>query len=235
MPFDSECFTYSHFDDTKPHNSGLEFGGFISMPKSGTQRDLAKDVLRERGIVRLSEFKASGITAATISRMLDDGEVVRLARGLYQLPDAPLDANHSLAEAAKRVPKGVVCLVSALAFHGLTDQLPRAVWVAIGTNDWSPKPGGTQIRIVRFTDGLLSEDIETHVIEEVPVKVFGVAKTVADCFRHRSKIGQSVALEGLQETLRQRKATPAEIARQADRCGVSTVIRPYLEALTANG
>ena len=91
------------------------------------------------------------------------------------------------------------------------------------------------IRAVRFTESLLAESVETHMIESVPVKVFGVAKTVADCFRHRSKIGLSVAIGGLQEALRQRKATPAEIAHQAEHGGVSTVIRPYLEALTANG
>ena len=111
------------------------------MSPSGTQRDLARELLRKRGMVRLFEFKDAGITAATISRIHEDGDVVRLARGLYQLPDAEIDANHSLAEAAKRVPKGVICLVSALAFHGLTDQLPRAVWMAIGAKDWAPKEG----------------------------------------------------------------------------------------------
>ncbi|MXO03147.1 transcriptional regulator, partial [Shinella zoogloeoides] len=149
--------------------------------------------------------------------------------------DAELDANHSLAEIAKRVPKAVVCLVSALAFHGLTDQLPRHVWLAIGRKDWAPKPDGTPIRIVRFTESLLNESVETHVIEGVPVKVFEIAKTIADCFRYRSKIGLSVAIEGLQEALRQRKTTPSEIANQAERGGVGTVIRPYIEALTANG
>jgi predicted transcriptional regulator of viral defense system len=107
--------------------------------------------------------------------------------------------------------------------------------MAIGKSDWSPKADGLPIRVVRFTDSLLVESVEIHEIEGVSVKVFGVAKTVADCFRHRSKIGLTVAIEGLQEALRQRKATPAEIVRQADRGGVSTVIRPYLEALTANG
>lgn len=204
------------------------------MPIGKTQRDHARKMLQDRGIVRLSEFKTAGITAATIGRMRDDGEVIRLARGLYQLPDAPLDANHSLAEAAKRVPKGVVCLTSALAFHELTDQLPRSVWLAIGKNDWSPQDEPA-LRIVRFTDSLLAEDVETTSIEGVPVKVFGVAKTIADCFRHRRSVGQSVALEGLQEALRQRKATPAEIARSAASGGVSTIVRPYLEALTANG
>lgn len=205
------------------------------MRHTGSQRQAAQALLKERGIVRLAELRAAGITAATMSRMERDGEVLRLARGLYQLPDAPLDASHGLAEAAKRVPKGVICLVSALAFHGLTDQLPRKVWLAIGQKDWAPKTDDSSMRIVRFTESLLAEGVETHMIEGVPVKVFSVAKTIADCFRHRSKVGQSVAIEGLQEALRQRKATPGEIARQAEHGGVATVIRPYLEALTANG
>ena len=205
------------------------------MSVSTSQRQIAHALLRARGIARLVELRDAGVTAATMSRMERDGEVLRLARGLYQLSDAPLDANHSLAEAAKRVPKGVVCLVSALAFHGLTDQLPKQVWLAIGRKDWAPKPDGTPIRIVRFTESLLNDSVETHGVEGVPVRVFGVAKTIADCFRYRNKIGLSVAIEGLQEALRQRKATPGEIARQAERGGVSTVIRPYLEALTANG
>lgn len=205
------------------------------MPETTSQRQIAHTLLTARGIARLAELRDAGVTAATMSRMERDGEVLRLARGLYQLADAPLDANHTLAEAAKRVPKGVVCLVSALAFHGLTDQLPKQVWLAIGRKDWSPKPDGTPIRIVRFTESLLNESVETHIVEGVSVKVFGIIKTIADCFRYRNKIGLSVAIEGLQEALRQRKATPAEIARQAENGGVATVIRPYLEALTANG
>lgn len=205
------------------------------MAEPTSQRQIAHALLTARGIARLGELRDAGVTAATMSRMERDGEVLRLARGLYQLSDVPLDAHHSLAEAAKRVPKGVVCLVSALTFHGLTDRFPRQVWLAIGQKDWSPKPEGTPIRLVRFTDRLLTEDVETHPVEGVPVKIFGVAKTIADCFRYRNKIGLSVAIEGLQEALRQRKATPGDIARKAERGGVATVIRPYLEALTANG
>ncbi len=205
------------------------------MPESASQRRIAHTVLKARGIARLTDLRAEGVTAATMSRMERDGEVLRLARGLYQLPDSPLDAHHSLAEAAKRVPKGVICLVSALAFHQLTDQLPRQVWIAIGQKDWAPKADGTPVRLVRFTDRLLTEGVESHTVEGVPIKVFGVAKTIADCFRYRNKIGLSVAIEGLQEALRQRKTTPGEIARQAERGAVATVIRPYLEALTANG
>ena len=204
----------------------------MNQPRS--QRQIAHALLEEHGIMRLAELRSAGVTAATVSRMARAGEVIRLARGLYQLPDAPFDTSHSLAEAAKRLPKGVVCLVSALAFHGLTDQLPKKVWMAIGKKDWAPKPDGMPIRVIRFTESLLAQSVETHVIKGVPVKVFGVAKTIADCFRHRNKVGLSVAIEGLQEALRQRKASPAEIARHAERGGISTVIRPYLEALTAN-
>ena len=205
------------------------------MSKPATQRGLAHDLLEERGIVRLREFKEAGITAATVSRMCKDGDVARLARGLYQRPDAPIGAHHSLAEAAKRQPKGVICLVSALAFHGLTDQLPRAVWMAVGVRDWAPRAGAPPIRIVRFTEAFLADGVVDERIEGVTVSIFGVAKTIADCFRHRRTVGQSVALEGLREALRQRKATPAEIVRHAERGRVSTVVRPYLEALTANG
>jgi predicted transcriptional regulator of viral defense system len=205
------------------------------MTATATQRHFAREFLAERGIVRLAELRKEGVTAATISRMERAGEVLRLARGLYQLPDAPLDAHHSLAEAAKRVPKGVICLVSALAFHGLTDQMPKRVWIAIGQKDWAPTSEGLRIQIVRFSNKHLTTSIETKIIEGVPVKVFGVAKTVADCFRYRNKIGLSIAIEGLQEALRQRKATPADIAQLAATGGVSTIVRPYLEALTANG
>ena len=161
-----------------------------------TQRNQAIALLQAQGMVRLCEFKDAGITAATISRMVHSGEVIRLVRGLYQLPDAPVEANHSLAEAAKRVPKGVVCLVSALAYHDLTDQIPRSVWLAIGTKDWIPKGSGPTLRFVRFTDELLTDSVQTVLIENVPVKVFGVAKTIADCFRHRRSVGLQVALMG---------------------------------------
>jgi len=135
------------------------------MGKPRSQRELAQALLRERGIVPLVELREAGVTAATMSRMERAVEVIRQSRGVYQLPDADLDPNHSMAEAAKRVPKGVVCLVSALTFHGLTDQLPPKVWMAIGPKDWAPQRDGTPIRIVRFTDSLLREDFETHAID----------------------------------------------------------------------
>ncbi|MEQ1784646.1 MAG: type IV toxin-antitoxin system AbiEi family antitoxin domain-containing protein, partial [Hyphomonadaceae bacterium] len=161
------------------------------MPRVSQQRPIARKLLAQRGMVRLADLRAAGVTAATITRMAIDGEVVRLARGLYQLADAELDAQHSLAEAASRVPKGIICLTSALAFHGLTDQLPRKVWIAIGVRDWAPEPSSPPLRIVRMTNALLGDGVETHTIENVRVKVFSIAKTIADCFRHRRSVGLS--------------------------------------------
>lgn len=191
--------------------------------------------LRAHGMARLSEIRAQGVTAATVSRMERAGAVVRLARGLYQLPDAVLDVHHTLAEAAKRVPKGVVCLVSALAFHGLTDQVPRRVWIGIARKAWAPQGEQPPLRVVRYADDRLAVDIETHLIEGVEVRVFGVARTLADVFDARRSVGRDVAALALREALRLRLATPAQIAEQARSAGVWPAMRPYLETLTLDG
>jgi len=161
------------------------------MPRISQQRPIARKLLAERGMARLADLRAAGVTVATMTRVTNDGEVMRLARGLYQLADAERDAQHSLAEAAARVPKGIIGLTSALAFHGLTDQLPRKGWIAIGISDWTPEPSSTPLRIVRMTNALLSDGVETHTIESVRVKVFGIARTIADCFRHRRSVSTS--------------------------------------------
>lgn len=198
-----------------------------------SQRERALTLLHSRGMMRLREFGEAGITAATVSRLERDGVIVRLTRGLYQLADADLDQQHSLAEVAKLIPKGVVCLTSALAFHGLTDQLPSRVWVALDKKDWRPRIAHPPVRIVRFPPELLAEGIEHHVIEGVPVPIFGVAKTIADLFRYRRTVGEAVVIEALREALRQRKSTPAEIARYAVRGHVWKILQPYLTTLTS--
>lgn len=202
--------------------------------QSVSQRDLVMAHLRAHGMARLSELTASGATAATVSRLERDGLIVRLARGLYQLSDAQLDVNHSLAEAAKLVPKGVVCLTSALAFHGLTDQLPAKIWMAIGPKDWRPKFAYPPVRFARFDDVRLREDVERHLVDGVAVPIFGIARTVADLFRYRQTVGVNVALEGLRESLRQKKVRPSEIASQATKAKVWKVMEPYLAALTSH-
>ncbi|MFA6231207.1 MAG: type IV toxin-antitoxin system AbiEi family antitoxin domain-containing protein [Rhodanobacter sp.] len=206
----------------------------MSAPQT-TQREQVLSLLQSRGMMRLREFGDAGITSATVSRLERDGAIVRLARGLYQLPDAPLDQQHSLAEATKLIPKGVICLTSALAFHGLTEQLPARVWVALGKKDWRPRVAYPPVRIVRFPPKLLAAGIEHHVIEGIPVPIFGVAKTMADLFRYRRTVGEATIIEALREALRQRKATPAEIARFAEQTGVWKVMQPYLTTLTSHG
>ena len=206
------------------------------MPASNpsTQRSQALALLKRRGMTRLAEFGQAGITATTVSRMERSGEVVRLARGLYQLPDAALDPQQSLAEAARLVPKGVICLASALAFHGLTDQMPPKVWIAIGRKDWRPRVSYPPLRVTRFSDELLRRGVEYKKIAGTPVPVFGVAKTVADLFRYRRTVGDAIAIEALRQALRRRKATPAEIAREAEAAGIWSTMEPYVMALTSD-
>jgi predicted transcriptional regulator of viral defense system len=185
-------------------------------------------------MARLAEILRAGITAATVSRLEREGVVTRLGRGLYQLSDSPVEASHSLAEAAKRAPKGVICLLSALAFHGITDQMPRRVWIAIGSKDWKPQVDAPPLRVVRFAPKFLHDGVERHEIESVSVPVFNVAKTIADTFRHRRSIGIDVSIQALREALRQRKASPSEISDYAVRSGVWNALRPYLEAIIAD-
>lgn len=201
---------------------------------TSTQRTQALALLKRRGMTRLAEFNAAGITATTVSRMERAGEVVRLARGLYQLPDAELDTQQSLAEAARLVPKGVICLASALAFHGLTDQMPPKVWIAIGRKDWRPRVTYPPIHIARFSDELLRRSVERKKIAGTSVPVFGVAKTVADLFRYRRTVGDALAIEGLRQALRQRKATPGEITREAKAADAWGTMEPYVMALTSD-
>lgn len=204
------------------------------MQQPQTQRQLAQALLRERGMMRLAELRQAGITAATMSRMRQAGEVFHVAHGVYQLIDADIEAFHSYAEAATRKPKGVICLVSALVFHEITLERPAKVWMAIGRKDWAPTGDGVKIQPVRFADHLLEDGYETHTIEGVPVKVFSITSTLADCFRHLRHVELSVAIEGLQETLRQHKAKPGDIAAQAIKRGSYHIMHPYLEALVAN-
>lgn len=204
----------------------------MPVPNANPQRDALLKLLRRRGMVRLAEFKQRGITAATASRLVREGRIVRLSRGLYQLPDAPMHAHHTLAEASKRVPKGVICLLSALAFHDLTDQLPPKVWLALGRKDWTPRVEYPPLRIARYSDEALRTGIETHRIEGVAVRITSVTRTLADAFRYRREIGIAVCIEALRAALKHRKAKPAEIAQQAVDSGVWKTMQPYLEALT---
>ena len=212
------------------------------MTEGQTQQERVLSLLRRDGMARLSELAKEGITATTVARMREKGLILQLSRGLYQLPDAGGDTNHTLAEAAKLVPNGVVCLVSALAFHQLTDTIPRSVWMAIGPKDRRPAVTHPPLQIVRFRETMLRPGIEEHRIEGVTVRIYNIAKTVVDLFRYRQSAGKrykkspglNLALEGLREALRQRKTTPAQIAEFASDAGIWKTVEPYLQAMTAN-
>ncbi|PQA88747.1 transcriptional regulator [Marinicaulis flavus] len=201
-----------------------------------SQRSRLVEFLRRRSLARAAEIREAGVDATTIARALADGVIVRLSRGLYQLPGSADDANQALAEAAKRTPKGVICMTSALAFHGLTDQMPRKVWIAIGPKDWKPSETGyPPLRVVRFTEPYLSMGIERHKIAGVDTRVYSATKTIADIFRNPKLVDRSIAVEAMRSALKDRIATPAEIAEAAREGRIWNKVRPYLEALTSDG
>ncbi len=183
----------------------------------------------------MRDLRHAGIAHETVSRLVRDGLVSRVARGLYQSADAIPDRWSSFAEASALVPKGVICLASALQFHELTLQMPSAVWIAISRAGWKPKFEYPPIRIVRFGRHALEQGVKPHLIEGIEVPVFEPAKTIVDCFRYRNKIGLDIALEGLREGLRSKRVTPDQISESARATRVWTVVRPYMEAVVADG
>jgi predicted transcriptional regulator of viral defense system len=204
------------------------------MAMETSQRERLLAFLASHPIARAYEFRAAGITPSTISRAVESGELMRISRGLYQHVLGDTDSSQALAEAAKLVPRGVIALVSALAFHGLTDQIPREVWMAIGTKDWVPVPSYPPIRVNLFRDSYMNNGIEHHQISGIAVPIFSVTKTLADVFRSRI-VDRSVAIEALRAALQQRKASPAAITETAMANGAWRKMKPYLEALTSNG
>ena len=184
-----------------------------------------------QSLIRPRDVEALGIARAYLTRLEQRGVLERRARGVYALPDRPISEHHSLALAAKLVPRGVVCLLSALRFHGLTAQDPHEIWLAIDFKARKPSVESPALRVVRFSGRSLSEGVQMHRIEGVPVRVYSPAKTVADCFKYRNKIGIDVAIEALRDALRKRKATIDDIHRFAKVCRVANVIRPYLESV----
>lgn len=191
----------------------------------------AVGVARERGIARARDFDAAGIPRSYLKRLCDEGVLMRHGRGLYQLADAEISAAHSLAEMARVVPRGTVCLLSALLFHELTTQLPHAVWLMLDSKDWAPRNPPVMTTIVRASGESLTAGIQRHSIEGVHVPVTAIAKTVADCFKYRNRVGLDVAMEALRDCLRYRRATVDDIMRFARICRVGNIMRPYVEAM----
>ncbi|MGE8611179.1 MAG: type IV toxin-antitoxin system AbiEi family antitoxin domain-containing protein [Achromobacter veterisilvae] len=186
---------------------------------------------RKAGLIRARDLAPLGIARVALTRAVRQGQLQRLGRGLYGLPSRPTSEHATLAEVARRVPKGVICLLSALRFHNLTTQAPHEVWLAIGNKAAAPRLDYPPLRILRFSVVTLTAGVEEHMVDGVPIRVTGVAKTVADCFKYRNKIGLDVALEALRASWREKRMTSDELWRYAKLCRVANVMRPYLESL----
>jgi predicted transcriptional regulator of viral defense system len=198
-----------------------------------TERHKALKLARRRQGVSTRDLAVAGIHRQVLSRLVAAGELERIARGHYRLPEHSLTEHHGLAITGAAVPQGVVCLLSALQFHGLGTQLPSEVWLAIDRRARRPALKYPPLRIVRYTGAALTEGAETHSIEGQKVRVYSVAKTLADCFKYRNKIGLDVTLEALREAWRARRFTMDELERYAAICRVQRVMRPYLEVVVA--
>jgi predicted transcriptional regulator of viral defense system len=190
------------------------------------------ELIRQAGILRPRDLDTYGIPRTYLQRLFEKGLVERVGRGLYMLPGADISEHHSLVEACKRVPRGVICLLTALRFHGLGTQNPFEVWIAIGQKSWRPQAGYPPLRILYLSGDVFNTGIEEHKVEGVPVRIYSPAKTVADCFKFRNKIGLDVAVEALKEYRRVYSKDLDNLWRMARVCRVDRIIRPYLEAST---
>lgn len=183
------------------------------------------------GLVRPRDLDRAGIPRTYLRRLVDEGLLAKLGRGLYTLPDYAPSELATIAEAAKRVPNGIICLLSALRVHGLTTQNPFEVWIMIDRDAWSPKPDYPPLRVIRASGESLTYGVIEKRIDGVKTRVTDPARTVADCFKHRSKIGIDIAVEALRDCRERRAASLDEIARYAKTNRVAEVMRPYMEAL----
>jgi predicted transcriptional regulator of viral defense system len=200
-------------------------------PKPGKERLLR--VMQRRSILGAADAAQRGIHSQELTRAVSAGLIERTARGQYRLAGRAVTENHTVAAAAQAVPRGVICLLTALAFHGIGTQLPFEVWLAVERGTRTPSLRYPPLRVVRFSGAAFAEGIEIHRLEGQHVRIYSIAKTVADLFKYRMKIGLDVALEALREVWRERRVTIDEIDHFARICRVERVMRPYMEALVA--
>ena len=198
---------------------------------SDNRMEQARELVRQQGILRPRDLVVRGLPGAYLGRLVRERLVERVGRGLYRSRSVEITEQHTLAEVCRRVPQGVVCLLSALRFHNLTTQSPTEIWLALGNKARVPKTDLLPLRIVRFSAIALATGIDEALIEGVPVRVYDPAKTVVDCFKFRNKIGLDVALEALRAGWQERRFTMDQLWRYAAVCRMTNVMRPYLESL----
>lgn len=200
------------------------------MRNEPTTTEKVLKLAKQMGVLQVRDLTSRGIHPEYLRRLYQKGLLTRTGRGLYIAADAEISVHHGLAQASKRAPHGVICLLSALQFHELGTQGPFQVWIALDRKAARPHMDYPRLHIVRFSGKALTEGIEEHVIEGVQVRIYNAAKTVADCFKYRNKIGLDVALEALRDYRQQKKCSNDDLWRYAKICRVANVMRPYLEA-----
>ena len=211
--------------------------GRMSLASSATKTTHEKQLMRlvrKHKLLRARDLAEQGLPTIGLTRLVQAGKLDRVARGLYALPGAAMSEHRSLAEVALRVPRGVVCLLSALQFHEIGTQAPFEVWLAIPNRVTAPRIEHPAIRVVRMSDDALTEGLQRKRIDGVEVSIFNPARSVVDCFKFRNKIGLDVALEALREGWRERRFTMDELWHHATLQRVANVMRPYIEAITAD-
>lgn len=203
---------------------------YLVMSQPKTEQVL--EIVKLSGIVRTRDLRERGFHQEYLRRLENQGLIVRAGRGIYALSHADLTEHQSLVETCVRVRNGIVCLLSALRFHEMTTQAPFEVWLAIDNKARPPKEDRLSLRIVYMSGQALTAGVEEHLIVGLPVRVYNIPKTVADCFKYRNKIGLDVAKEALRESWYSRRCTMDELWHYAKICRVANVMRPYLESLT---
>ncbi len=198
-----------------------------------TDRQRVVDLVQQRGIVTSGAVSRAGIHTQALTRLVAAGMLERVGPGRYRLASADVTEHHGLALAAAAARQGVICMLSALTFHGIGTQLPAEVWLAIERGRRPPRVPNLRLRIVRFSGPSFHEGIEEHEIERLPVRVYSVAKTLADLFKARHRVGLDVAVEALREGWRDRRFSIPELERAARACRVERVMRPYVESVVA--
>ncbi len=200
--------------------------------KKRTQEEKIIDLLKSLGIVRTVTFTKLGINSKTLSRLTQKGIIERVERGLYSLMDSEISGHETLRQISRKIPSGIICLISAFSYHGITTQNSRKVWIAIERDSWVPTVKNLPVRIFKYSKQTFCEGIEKKKVNGVEVRVYSVARSVADGFKYRNKIGIDIAIEALRDSLNQKKCTRDEVWYYAKICRVQNVIRPYLEATT---
>ena len=202
----------------------------LTMNEDTHTRNLLR-LVRQKGMLRSSDLDALGVPRVYLTRLTASGQLEKAGRGLYRLPGSLLSEHESLVAVATRVPQAVFCLLTALQFHELTTQLPRQIWIAMPRGSHTPKIDYPPVKMIQFSGEAYAQGIEAHERDHVTLHVYGIAKTIADCFKHRSKIGLDVALEALKDARSRRQVSADDLWRYAKICRVAKVMRPYLEAV----